>query len=315
MTGTVTDQAEKLRNLMSQANRKQTGAEGSEGTVIAVTSGKGGVGKSNFCINFALGLKELGHKPVIIDADVGFADVEVLLGVHPEHSFVDVMQGMSIWDALAYDQTGLPFLAASTGLTDIHDVGIEDMQRLMQEMEKLHEKFDIVLIDSGAGMGRNIGQLLTAADEIILVTTPEPTAIADAYAVMKMLSLRGSIPPTRMVVNRVHNFVSGKEAAEKLQLVASRFLDVEVGILGYILEDSTVSKAVMEQSALMSRFPDSVAGRCFQQLVRNYLRLEPPKERRGIGRFFERLFGRSRTTGQVVNGQTMSHDVGNTHSA
>lgn len=275
------------------------------GTVIAITSGKGGVGKSNFCINFAIGLKELGHRPVIIDADVGFADVEVLLGIHPAHTIVDVVQGMSIWDALSYHPSGLAFLAASTGLTDIHDLGSEEMLRLMNEMEKLHERFDVVLLDSGAGMGRNIGRLLSAADEVFLVTTPEPTAVADAYAVMKMLAHRGAVPPTRMVVNRVGNFVAGKETAEKLQLVASRFLDVEVGILGYILEDSTVSKAVMEQSALLFGFPDSVASRCVRQLVRNYLRLEPPRERRGIGRFFERLFGKRRS----------GNEINSTHSA
>lgn len=278
---------------------------GGGGTVIAITSGKGGVGKSNFCINFAIGLKELGHRPVVIDADVGFADIEVLLGIHPTHTIVDVVQGMSIWDALSYDSNGLAFLAASTSLTDIHDLGQEEMLRLMTEMEKLHEQFDVVLIDSGAGMGRNIGKLLSAADEVFLVTTPEPTAIADAYAVMKMLAVRGTVPPTRMVVNRVSNFVAGRETAEKLQLVASRFLDVEVGVLGYILEDSTVSKAVMQQSALLFGFPDSVASRCIRQLVRNYLRVEPPREKSGISRFFERLLGRRR----------YGNEVSSTHSA
>lgn len=295
MSQAAGDQAQKLRDLMSNHQPASVAEEPGTGRVIAITSGKGGVGKSNVSINFALGLREQGQRVLIFDADVGFADVEVLLGVHPQHTVIDVLNGMSIWDAIAYDRTGLPFLSAGNGVLDIHDLSDEQMTHLLTEMSKLQDKFDVILIDSGAGMGRNIAKLLSAADDIFLVTTPEPTAIADAYALVKMMSVLGPVPPVRMVVNRVDNFVKGREAADKLRLVISKFLDIDVGILGYVLEDPTLPKAVMEQLAMLASYPDSSSSRCFRQLVRNYLRIEVKPPERGIRNFFEKLFrGNSR---------------------
>jgi len=291
MTPSPTDQAQKLREMMTPAE----GDNGSGGRVIAITSGKGGVGKSNLCINFALCLRQQGQRVIVLDADVGFADVEVLLGVHPRYTIVDVLNGMSVWDAVAHDKTGLPFLSAGNGVMDIHDLTTAQMNRMLGELSKLQQEFDVVLIDSGAGMGTNVGQLLAASDDIFLVTTPEPTSVADAYALVKMLSSRGQVPPTRMIVNRVGNFVAGRETAEKLKLVISRFLEMDVGILGYVLEDSLVVKSVMDQMAVCVAYPDAPATRCIQQLVRNYLQLNQPVAERGIRRFFERLFRRDTT--------------------
>lgn len=290
MSQTIPDQAEQLRRLIDNGSGTP---EESGSRVIAVASGKGGVGKSNVCINFGLGLRAQGKRVLILDADVGFADVEVLLGVHPKHTIVDVLDGMSIWDAIEYDSSGLPFLSAGNGITDIHDLSREQMSRLIRELTQLQERFDIILIDSGAGMGQNIGQLISAADDVFLVTTPEPTSVADAYALMKMLVARGNVPPTSLLVNRAHNFVGGRETADKLQLAISRFLDKDVSVLGYILEDPNVSRAVMNQMALLEGFPDSSASRCFRQLVKNYLRLDAPHtEGGGFRRFIDRLFHR-----------------------
>lgn len=284
----MTDQAESLRLLMTQ---QQDGLH-AEHRVIAVASGKGGVGKSNFCVNFALALQKAGHRPIVIDTDVGFADVEVLLGIHPRKTMVDVIQGLSIWDALEYDSTGLPFLSAGNGLMDIHELVPQQVERLLKEMQSLHDKFDIVLLDSGAGLGRNLGTLLTAADDLLLVTTPEPTAIADCYALLKMLVTRGEFPHTRLVVNRVQNFTEGRLTAEKLKIVADRFLEVDLGVLGYLLEDNAIPHAVMQQEALLSAFPNSPAAKCFEQLAKNYLQVHGESSRNGIVGFFERLFRR-----------------------
>lgn len=292
MTRNPTDQAQKLREMMTPENSDAGGG----GRVIAITSGKGGVGKSNLCINFALCLREQGQRVIVLDADVGFADVEVLLGVHPRYTLFDVLNGLSIWDAVAHDQTGLPFLSAGNGIMDIHDLTVTQMNRLLDELSKLQQEFDVILIDSGAGMGTNIGQLLSASDDIFLVTTPEPTSVADAYALVKMLSHRGRVPPMRMIVNRINNFVTGRETAEKLQLVISRFLEMDVGVLGYVLEDALVAKSVMNQTAVCIAYPDASATRCMRQLVRNYLQIEQPVPDRGIRHFFERLFHRESTS-------------------
>ncbi|MCL6453465.1 MAG: MinD/ParA family protein [Alicyclobacillus sp.] len=288
MSDSMGDQAQRLRERVLQAR-----AEHAEGPrVIAVSSGKGGVGKSNICINFALCLRQHGQRVLVLDADVGFADVEVLLGVHPPHTLVDVMNGLSIWDAVAEDKSGLPFLSAGSGITDIHALHPAQISRMFAELTLLHEQYDVVLIDCGAGFGENVARLLSAADDIFLVTTPEPTAIADAYALMKMLSVRGRVPRTRLIVNRVPSFVVGRETAEKLQLVVSRFLDCELGVLGYILEDATVARCVMNQVALAAAYPESSATRCVRQLVHNYVTDSSAAPERGMRWFLQRLFQR-----------------------
>jgi flagellar biosynthesis protein FlhG len=284
----MADQAESLRRLMTQ----QSGNANHEHRVIAVASGKGGVGKSNFCVNFALALQMAGHRPIVIDTDVGFADVEVLLGIRPRKTIVDVLEGTSIWDALEYDASGLPFLSAGNGMMADQDLTPHQMNRLLKELESLHSKFDIVLLDSGAGMGRSLARMLTAADDLILVTTPEPTAIADCYALLKMLVMRGELPETRLVINRAQNFTEARLTAEKLKMVADRFLDVKVSVLGYLLEDEAVAHAVMRQEALLVAYPTSPAAQCFHQLVRNYLQISTPRPKRGIAGFLERLFRR-----------------------
>ncbi|MCL6594453.1 MAG: MinD/ParA family protein, partial [Alicyclobacillus sp.] len=262
--------------------------------VLATASGKGGVGKTNFCVNFALGLQRRGFQPVVIDADLGFADVEVLLGVRPRRTIVDVIEGTEIWDALEFGAHGLPFLSAGNGLLDLHDLTPWQMDRLLEQVGQLHERFDVVLLDCGAGMGANFGRMLAAVDDLVVVTTPEPTAIADAYALLKMLVVRGCLPETRLVINRVRNLAEGRETAEKLRLVANRFLDAKVDVLGFVLEDHTVARAVMEQRALLQAYPHSPAARCFDQLVHNYLRVETVQPSRGLGGFFERLLRRVR---------------------
>ncbi|MCL6515619.1 MinD/ParA family protein [Alicyclobacillus sp.] len=263
-------------------------------SVVAVASGKGGVGKTHFCVNFALGLMQHRIRPMVFDADVGFADVEVMLGVRPKRTLIDVLEGTSIFDAIEYGPGGVPFLSAGSGLLDLHDLTQEQVERLMRQVTQLQERFDVVLLDCGSGMGPNFERLLAGVDELFLLTTPEPTALADAYALLKLLTLRGVLPPVRVVVNRADSLVQARETAEKLRLVADRFLDASVDVLGYILEDDAVPRAVMQQRALLSAFPQSPAARCFQQLVSNYLRLHPAPKPGGLTGFFTRLWHRLR---------------------
>lgn len=297
----MTDQAEPLRVLM---NHRPEGPLNGDGTarVIAVASGKGGVGKTNFCVNFALALQKAGHRPIVIDADVGFANVEVLLGIRPSRTIMDILSGAEIWDVIQQGDSGLPFLSAGNGLLDIHSLSYTQMDRILSQMSLLHERYDIVLIDSGAGLGSNVSRLLCAADDLIVVTTPEPTAITDAYSLLKLLVARGELPPTRLVVNRAASLVDAKLAADKLRMVADRFLGVELVVLGYILEDAAVSRSVMQQEALLKAHPNSSAARCVTQIAQNYMRSETSVPKHGVTGFLDRLFRRFRPTGEVDSG-------------
>jgi flagellar biosynthesis protein FlhG len=267
--------------------------------VIVVASGKGGVGKTNFCVNFAIGLQAVGHRCVILDADVGFANVEVLLGVRPAHNLTNVLEGMSIWDAVESHPSGISFLSGGLGLMDIHSMSEADVQRLLSEMKKLHERFDFVLVDCGGGLGENTARMISSADDLILVTTPEPTAIADAYAVLKLLGTKGELPRTHVVVNRIRNIADGRLAAEKLRLVCERFLGVKLHVMGYMFEDPAVNKAVMEQQALLHTYPKSPASQSIHQLVKNFLRIESNRDNRGLSGFLNRLFSRRTPGGSV----------------
>jgi flagellar biosynthesis protein FlhG len=273
----------------------QTPASGQiSGRVITVASGKGGVGKSNLCINFALGLQNIGYHPIVLDADIGFANVEVLLGARPKRTILDILDGADVWDTVQESASGLPFLSAGSGLLDIHSLTPRQMARLLEGVSRLHERYDVILVDGGAGIGENMERLIRAADQLLLVTTPEPTAIADGYSLLKLLAARGDCPPVQLVVNRVQTVLDGRVASEKLRLVAGRFLNMDVGVLGYVLDDDSVGRAVMRQTPLLLDAPNSTAARCFVQLVHNFVRAEVKPPKVGIAGFFERLFKRSR---------------------
>jgi flagellar biosynthesis protein FlhG len=295
----MADQAEQLRERMLRSDLGADSGGPLQHKVITVTSGKGGVGKSNFCVNFALGLQQSHRNPLIIDADVGFADVEVLLGVRPRYSIFDVIEGMPIWEAISYSTSGLPFLSAGNGLSELHELSVPQVERLVDVMKQLEDRFDTILIDSGAGLGANMEMLMTAADDLIIVSTPEPTSIADAYSLLKVLVLKGELSPPQLVVNRARSLVDAKQAAAKLQMIAKRFLDVDVGILGYLLEDEAVVRSVMMQTPFVDAYPNSLAAKCVKQLVQNYLRVDETDQKRGIVAFLERLLRKKRAGGDV----------------
>ncbi|RIV29368.1 MinD/ParA family protein [Alicyclobacillaceae bacterium I2511] len=297
----MADQAEKLRALVNALPREGTDSDTSgtigktdspakSGGVIAVTSGKGGVGKSNLSLNLAIALQEIGKNPVVIDTDVGFADVEVLVGLQPHYTLLDVVAGVSIDQALTLTPNGLPFLAAGSGLLNIHDISETKLQRFLQEMDGLQKRFDWVVVDCGAGLGKNVGRILAAADEMLLVTTPEPTSIADAYALLKMLAVNQAFPITRVVVNRAKTFAEARVTAEKLQRASHRFLGVSLELLGFVLEDGAVGRSVKAQTPLLLAFPRSPAAGCIRQLAYNYLKItKKPDFKGGLRGFFQRL--------------------------
>lgn len=282
------DQAERLRDLVNSGQSNDAGNK----KIIAVASGKGGVGKTNFCVNFALELQKIQRAPVVLDVDLGFANVDVILGERPKHTITDLLNGLGIWDVIQTSQAGLPYLSGGAGLTDLHTLSVSQLRHLQDQLVQLGSRYDMVLLDCGAGHSANSEKLIAAADQLIVLTTPEPTSIADAYALLKMLHVNGQIPPVvTIVVNRANRIVEAKLAADKLKLVTAKFLGLDVDILGFILEDTAVPQAVMAQQALLTKYPHSKAAGCISQIVKNYLHIDEKVEKRGFSRFFERLFG------------------------
>lgn len=260
------DQAEQLRERISQ------GQQGKPTRLITVTSGKGGVGKSNFTLNFALGLLASGQKTVVFDVDLGFANLDVLMGISSKKHLLQLLEpDTSIWDILEKGPGSLEFIAGGTGFTQMMKVDDGKLDKLFTQLEKLHGYADVLLFDTGAGITNESMRFILSADEVLLVTTPEPTSITDAYALIKMIHSQNPRTAIRLVINRVSSFQEGKQTADKLTMVAKRFLDMDLATLGFVPDDANVSKAVKQQRPFFLTYPQSQASKGIRELVSVYI--------------------------------------------
>ncbi|WP_139488969.1 MinD/ParA family protein [Brevibacillus dissolubilis] len=262
------DQAEKLR-----ARFQQNPLLGGKRTrLVAVTSGKGGVGKSNFSLNFALGLMEKGQKVVIFDMDIGLANMDVLMGVSPKRHLLNLLEtNNSIWDIIEKGPNDLEFIAGGSGFTQILDLDDAQLFHLYDELQALQGYADTIIFDTGAGISKESLTFILSCDEVLLVTTPEPTAITDAYAVIKMIHSRNPHMPIQLVINRVSSPKEGKQTADKLSMVAKRFLGLEVSTLGFVSDDTNVSNAVKRQRPFLLAYPQTRASIGIRSLVDAYI--------------------------------------------
>jgi len=286
----VMDQAESLRNLVGKLKTPVSKVKAMR--VIAVTSGKGGVGKTNFSINLAIYLARANKRVVIIDADFGLANVELLLGVSPRYSFKHVLSGeVSVSDALTTGPEGVRFLSGGSGLTQLADVTESQTSILLSSFSQLEELADILLIDTGAGMSKTVTNFLKASHEIVVVTTSDPTAIADAYTIMKAIAEDNpEPPPLKIVINRVESYKEGAEVFGRLHRVCVRFLNMKPVTLGNIPYDKYLVRAVKSQEPVAIMYPNSESSRSIEAISKRLLD-EPEKSAAGIKKFIDRWIG------------------------
>ena len=209
------DQAESLRNIIKKQEideKKRTAR------VITVTSGKGGVGKTSFSVNLAIQLHRLGKRVVVLDADFGLANIEIMLGIRPKYNLADLMfRGKSIQDVMTYGPEGIGFLSGGSGINEMANLNREQVFWLIQKMEELDKQADVIIVDTGAGIGDSVLEFVAASEEVLLVATPEPTSITDAYALLKALNRNSSYMPEKTVVKMIANQVRGKKEADELK--------------------------------------------------------------------------------------------------
>ena len=292
----MNDQANRLRqmNEMMGASRSailkpiQTQAR-----VITVTSGKGGVGKTNVTVALAVAFARLGKKVLILDADLGLSNVDVILGASaPGNLFKVIHNGLDLNDVVADGPLGIKFISGGSGIYDLSNLSDSQIQYFLHQVGQFDNWADIILIDTGAGLNRMVLNFVLAADEVIVVTTPEPTAVADAYAVIKAYAAKGGQSPVRLIVNRVRELAEGEGVLNKLAKVSQRFLGLSISHLGFIFEDRMVQKSVTSQVPLMVAYPDSVAARCIDRIAHSLLFGEDLPVPRGIRGLFQRLLAR-----------------------
>lgn len=285
----MADQASTLKQ-MSEKNKDGDGQQGGANKqimVIAITSGKGGVGKTNVVANLAISLAMLNKKVVVIDADLGLANLDVLLGLIPKYNLQHVFQGEKrLSEIIIEGPKGIKILPASSGIQELSDLNEEQKLRLLSEFDQFNENIDVLLIDTAAGISSNVMYFNVAAQHIVIVASPEPTSITDAYALMKILSIKYGEKYFRLIVNSVKDEKEGKEIFQKLSTVAEKFLNISIDYLGSIPFDDNVTRAVRRQKALVEAFPKSKASKSFESLAQTVSRLYPRSHPKGNIQFF-----------------------------
>jgi flagellar biosynthesis protein FlhG len=289
------DQAESLRNIIKTQNQKNVGGA----RVITVTSGKGGVGKSSVSINLALQFRKMGKKVIILDADFGLANIEVMFGVIPQYNLSDIMfKGKDIKDIIMQGPEGVGFISGGSGIARLVNLDNEQIKRLVYKMSELEKLADIIIIDTGAGISPSVLEFVAASAEVILVTTPEPTSVTDAYALLKALNMfpgyNKADTRIKVICNRVDSNAEGQNLFEKLNIVVSRFLNIDLEMLGCVPLDMAVSKAVMKQKPVSIMYPASPAARAFSEIAENIINIDDTasSSKAGIRRFFGNVFNR-----------------------
>lgn len=288
----MADQAETLREIMRNGDVPAGGSQRTR--IITVASGKGGVGKTNLSTNLAIAYAKIGKRVVLMDADLGLANVNVVLGIIPKFNLYHLIRKQKTMKEIIMDTSyGIQIVAGASGFAKIANLDEEERDRFVQELSQLSTA-DVIIIDTSAGVSSNVLSFIAAADEAIIVTTPEPTAITDAYGIIKIIATEIDNPglSLKLIVNRVKSVTEGKKVAERVINIAGQFLNLKVDYLGYVYEDPIVQQSVLRQRPFMVNDPKAKASMCVRQIVGRLEKIDVP-ENGGLGGFLKRLFSGS----------------------
>ncbi len=258
------DQAESLRKLINneEEEKKQASTK-----IITVTSGKGGVGKSNFVVNLAIALQNKGKKVLIFDADLGMGNDDVLMGLYPKHNIFDILfTGLEIKDIIIEGTNGVHLIPAGSALTRAQDLEEDQRKMFLEKLEALDE-YDYILMDTGAGVNRDVLSFIAASEELIIVTTPEPTSLTDGYSLIKATDHYKLKDKAKIVVNKAFTKEEGEETFKKFDRAVSRFLEINIEYLGSILEDKKLVQSVRQQKPFVVLYPNCEAARDIENIA------------------------------------------------
>lgn len=284
------DQASGLRNIIKASQARPLAR------VITVTSGKGGVGKSNTAINLAVQFKKMGQRVIILDADFGLANIEIMFGAVPKHNLYDLIyKGMKMEDIITWGPSDIGFISGGSGIAGMSDLSREYLTYIIQNLAQLDAMADIIIVDTGAGISDAVMEFLVASGEILLVTTPEPTSITDSYSLLKALNHhdRFSTDSTqiKVVANRVSSENEGKALFNKLNAVVSRYLKLPISYLGAVPQDDELLKAVMQQTPVSIQNPKAKSACAYETIANILMNKEVSKniKNRGMAAFFSHI--------------------------
>ena len=289
------DQAEQLRNIIKANNQPQRPLA----RVITVTSGKGGVGKSNTAINLAIQFRKMGQRGLILDADFGLANIEIMFGAVPKHNLCDLIyQGKNIKEIITWGPMEVGFISGGSGIAGMSNLSRDYLNYIVQNLVQLDEMADTIIIDTGAGISDAVLEFLVASGEILLVTTPEPTSITDSYSLLKALNRHprysGETTSVKVIANKVADEEEAKALFAKLEAVVVRYLRVPVTYLGMIPQDQLLARAVMQQMPVSLENPRARSTLAYEELAAKLMNKELNRNltKRGMAAFFSHIIGK-----------------------
>ena len=287
------DQADGLRLLMKEIHKTAGDDIKKEKTrIIAVTSGKGGVGKTNIATNMGIAYAQMGKKVIVMDADLGLANVNVILNIIPQYNLYHVIKKQKKMSEIIIDtQYGIKMIVGASGFSKIANMTEAERDDFIKEMYTLSD-VDIIIIDTSAGVSRNVLSFVAAADEVAVITTSEPTAITDAYGIIKVIATEvDNIDLNlKLIVNRVDSAVEAKRIADRMIYIAGQFLNLKIEYLGFIYNDQAVKQAVLKQKPFIVTDPGGKASVCLKHIVARLEKTEIPVDG-GFTGFIKKLFG------------------------
>jgi flagellar biosynthesis protein FlhG len=295
------DQAEKLRELALKVRRQiedELNSDLQQTRVVVVTSGKGGAGKSTVALNLALSMCANGQKVVLMDADLGLGNIDIMLGLVPEYNLYHMITNKkSLRDIIITGPDNLKIIPGGSGISELANLNDEQLRRILVELGTLDGEYDYMIIDTGAGISNSVTSFLLASDDVIVVTTPEPTSLTDAYGIIKTMARAEFKGRIYLVVNRAANNVEGILTAEKLKIVIKKFLGLEINLLGYITNEPLIEEGIRRQEPFLKLFPRAQAAGDIKKLARNLMdgtvaaAADTEPRRGGVKNFFRKLVG------------------------
>lgn len=286
------DQAQKLRDIVKDVREEElsNSTYAKDARIITVSSGKGGVGKTNFTVNLGIALSKQGKRVTIIDADLGLANVDVILGIIPKYTLSHIVRNeKTIDEVMVEGPHGLKIVSGGSGMLDLVNLRQDQIESLIHTFDKLNEISDYILIDTGAGLNTSVLSFIKAASDVVVVITPDPTSITDAYALIKNISEEER--HINLVINRVESAKEGTDVFGKLERAARKFLEIELNNLGYIYEDNNVKKSVRMQKPFSVEYPNTIATKGVELIAYNLVNKENKTTSvNKFSRFINKLF-------------------------
>ncbi|MDR4509068.1 MAG: MinD/ParA family protein [Candidatus Brocadiaceae bacterium] len=281
-----------METIADSAWKSKQDTENSKVRIIAVTSGKGGVGKTNIAANLAMVLQKCRRNVLLIDLDLGLANVDILLGLHPKYTLQDVIEGRkSVNEVIVHGPGGIKIVPASSGIEGLTHLNDMQKEQLFKGFNRLDEEIDIAIVDTGAGISSDVLNFVLASNEILVVTTPEPTAITDAYAMIKVLSRKKNNLTIKLMVNLSSSREEAELTIKKITSVTRRFLDVNIEYIGYLLQDPNVLISSRRQKAFVLEYPNTMASNCLVKIVTSVLKENGKVPCLGVEAYFRRIAG------------------------